>query len=357
MKRFFLLLAVLGLAAAPLSAQQELVRLTRYEGERITGVSTSSFFRVELVQSEQTKAVVEIDAEWESYLRFSLSDEGIVTVGLRNLSRAEQREFNRLQQERRDPTLTLYLPQIGSIHLSGASRLNASGSFTGDNASIRLSGASSLQGLDVTGSSPRVNCDGGSRASLALHAVGELTVTAGGAARVELRAGGVTSSKIDVSGGAVLEVEGIEGPGVWKATGAGRIAADPCTLSGLILDADGGSTVRTSVSAGELTVTADGAARVELRAEGVTFSKISASGGSSVRIAGSGEAGDWRTGGAARITGEEFALRQLTVDASGGSSVRANVSENLTTRTSSTASVRYRGQPRLQNTTDTVRPL
>ncbi len=279
MKKMSLLFVLTFLLPAALSAR-EIVRLTRYEGERITGVSASNAFRVELVKSSQTKAVVEIDAEWEPYLRFS-HDNGVVTVGRRNLTDRERREFNRLQENRENRTmkLTLYLPDISTIQLSSSSRLTASEPFTGNNALIRLSGSSHLDGLDLSGSGPKLECSSASRATLILREAGELTLSASGSARVDLTATGVTRSKVIASSASVLTLRG-----------------------------EGGQ-------------------------------------------------GEWNTSGSARITAEEFSLRELTVDASSGSAVRANVSENLTTRTSGSGTVRYRGTPRINNTSSAVRPL
>jgi hypothetical protein len=359
MKKVSLLLILLCLLPASLSAR-EIVRLTRYEGERIIGVSASNAFRVELIQSEQTKAVVEIDALWEPYLRFSLDSNGIVTVGRRSLSRQEQREFDRLfQQYREGPTmkLTLYLPRICGITLSGASRLTASEPFEGDNASIRLSGSSRLEGLDLSGTGLKLECSSASKASLTYHAGGELAVAASGSARVELTASGVTASKLTVSSASGVTLKGDFGVGEWNTSGSGRIAGEESSLGGLTLTASSASRVLANVSTGDLAVTASGSARVELTANGVPHSKVVASSAASVLIKGSGDRGDWIGSGSARITAEDFALRELTVDASGGSAVRANVSESLTTRTSGSGTVRYRGNPRIQNTNNAVRPL
>lgn len=359
MKKVYLFLALLCLLPASLSAR-EVVRLTRYEGERITGVSASGSFRVELVKSDQTKAVVEVDAEWEPYLRFSCDDNGVVTVGRRNLTDREQRELNRIFREYREgPTmkLTLYLPEINTIQLSSASRLIASEPFTGNNASIRLSGSSRLEGLDLSATGLKLECSSASRAALTFHAAGELTLTASGSARVDLTASGVTRSKVIASSGSLVQLKGEGGSGEWTTSGTARITAEAFTLHGLTLNASSGSSVRTNLSAGELTVTASGTARVDLTASAVPFSKVTASSGSALKITGSGERGEWITSGTARITAEDLTLRELTVDASSGSAIRANVSESLTTRTSGSATVRYRGNPRVQNTNSAVRPL
>lgn len=70
-KQFLLAILAVFLLPATLSAK-EVVRLTSFQGERITGVSAGSAFHVELVQvnqQSQTKSVIEIDKTLEPYLR------------------------------------------------------------------------------------------------------------------------------------------------------------------------------------------------------------------------------------------------------------------------------------------------
>ena len=270
MKKFLLAFAaILFLLPSAAFSQREVVRLTRYGGDRITGVYAASSFQVELVKSNDTKAVVEIDGALEPYLRFSRGSDGVVSVGIRSLNNREQREYERLvrQQVNRTMKLTLYLPEVNSIRLSGACKLTTSDIFTGNNIHVQLSGSSRMQGLNISGASLKVDCSGASNASL---------------------------------------------------------------------------TARVS---GDLTATASGSAKIDLQASGVANSKLTASGASNVQIKGDGRQGNWTTSGSARIVGDEFPLQQLTVTASGASSVRTSVSESLTSRTSGSSSVRYRGQP------------
>ena len=63
---------VLLLVGSVASAQTRMVRLTRYEGRSITGVSASGAFDVRLIRSDETRAVVEIDERHEPMLRFEI---------------------------------------------------------------------------------------------------------------------------------------------------------------------------------------------------------------------------------------------------------------------------------------------
>ncbi|MFQ8804944.1 MAG: hypothetical protein ACLR8Y_07430 [Alistipes indistinctus] len=51
-------------------------RVTRFEGQPITGVSASVGFRVEVNESARTSVRVEIPAEWQDRLICEISPEG-----------------------------------------------------------------------------------------------------------------------------------------------------------------------------------------------------------------------------------------------------------------------------------------
>ena len=70
MKKLLVLLLLL-LSGQWLTAQEKMVRLTRFEGADITGVIAASAFKVELYQGEETRAEVEIPAEVESKIGFT----------------------------------------------------------------------------------------------------------------------------------------------------------------------------------------------------------------------------------------------------------------------------------------------
>ena len=148
MKRFFPLLFALLSVPALLSAR-EMVRLTRYDGQRIAGVSASHMFEVVLVKSDATKAVVEIDGELESYLRFECKEDGVVRVGL-NLPRDVQRRIERNNGWRnRTLKLTLYLPDFHTIELSDMARLTSSSPFTAEQARIKVEDMAKITNLNL----------------------------------------------------------------------------------------------------------------------------------------------------------------------------------------------------------------
>lgn len=187
MKRLFLLSILLFLAAAPLSARRPLVRLTRYEGAAITGVEARHLFRVDLVRSEQTRAVVEVDTELEQYLRFELTDDGTVVVDL-DLPEGERRRFDDRVRDTwhgRTLHLTLYLPELHRVALSDMSRLTAEGAFTGGEVALSTRDMSRIDSLDLAADSVVLRCTDMSRAVLRCRTE-RLDAEAGDMARIEL---------------------------------------------------------------------------------------------------------------------------------------------------------------------------
>ena len=58
--------------------QDNMVRLTRFAGQTITGVSASSGFSVEVRESNSTSVEIVMPAEWQQYLTCELTPDGVV---------------------------------------------------------------------------------------------------------------------------------------------------------------------------------------------------------------------------------------------------------------------------------------
>lgn len=150
-KLYILLLALAVVLPASLTAQRKTVRLTRYAGTEITGVSADHNFSVVLVKSNETKAVLEIDQELEPYLFFEKSPEGVVKVDLKTRKGMDSSDRKgKTNWKNRTLKLTLYLPEIKSIELGDMARLTSQDNFTGTRVKIRLEDMSNLKGLNLT---------------------------------------------------------------------------------------------------------------------------------------------------------------------------------------------------------------
>ena len=253
--------------------QTKVVRLTRYAGEKITGVSASSAFRVELVRSDDTRAVVEIDERLEDRLAFSLSG-GVVKVGLTGRSRERYRKPPVMK-------LTVYLPTLTLLKAPGATDIYGKGLFTADNTVVTLSGASDLKELELHTGTLTLGCSGASDADLTVKA-GTIKCTASGASDVDLKADG-GFAEINASGASDTDLTGTLSEAKFTASGASEIDAYGCEIKKVTANASGASGVKCWVTE-SLDATASSASSVKYRGNPTVFNKKS-SGGSSVKKA------------------------------------------------------------------------
>jgi len=389
MKKLIFLLTLAALAAAPFGAiaQRRTIRITDgqevgdriaapnrttlpatgkiyFEGERLTGVGASSAFRVVLVRSDHTRAVVECHPAMERFVKIGRDGAGVVTVGFERRDRSDSREFDRLMRDGKNrPVLTLYLPLLNMVRLSGAASLRSADTFPATDLDILASGAADIEGdLVVESERAKVQMSGAADidGTLSLPRTRELTVVLSGASDARIAAPAADYVRLGLSGGSELTLSGAARRAEWNVSGGAELDARGMAVVRLVLNTSGGSSVegRVVASGEDLDVKASGGSDVDLFASGVENANVSSTGASSVRMEGAARNGNWDTSGASTIHGERFAMRDLRVRASGASNAYVNVSGTLTTTTSSASSVRYTGSPAsINNTNSSVRPL
>lgn len=272
MKRILItsILAVLTFAAA--SAQQHLVRLTRYQGRPITGVSASSGFDVYLVQSTETKVVAEISEELEPYLTLTLGTDGIVHAGL------DMRNSGLRGLSIRNSTLkvTVFLPALTSLRGSGGSDFYADDTFQAPHMKIVMSGGSDLESFRVEADVLEIDASGGSDIVLSGRA-GELELNVSGGADAELNVS-CTSARVNVSGGADAELRGEAQQATFTVSGGADLDAAGFAVNKLAVNTSGaGSASVWAVD--ELKATASGAGHVRYRGRPARLDNRSSSAG------------------------------------------------------------------------------
>ena len=153
MKKLLVLLLLL-LSGQWLTAQEKMVRLTRFEGADITGVIAASAFKVELYQGEETRAEVEIPAEVESKLEFNLASDGSVNLGLKGFSLKKNQQLS----------AKIYVKNLKAIRGRGSSQIKLATPTEADGLVIELSGSSELSGEAITVRNQIVaDCSGSSK--------------------------------------------------------------------------------------------------------------------------------------------------------------------------------------------------
>lgn len=126
------------------AGDRQMYRVTRFEGQPITGVSASVGFRVEVNESARTSVRVEIPAEWQDRLICEISPEGVVRLGI---------DTEGLRNFRgHDLTAVVNLGKVDVMKASTGAKITCNGSFTGGNAEISASTGGMVSGLTLTAS-------------------------------------------------------------------------------------------------------------------------------------------------------------------------------------------------------------
>lgn len=277
MKRFLVIGALLValMAAETAGAQQRLVRLTRYEGLRITGISASSGFEVYLEQSSETKVQVEISEELEDRLNLSLDTQGIVRVSLNPSGGRNLWTRNTVMK------ITVYLPVLYYLRGSGAVDIYANGNFHARQSEISLTGAAELKSLRLQTNSLKLDCAGSSEATISGR-IGELNASISGASEVDLNLK-CSIATVEASGASDLEMKGEAEEAKFTASSASNFDAQEFSVNRLTVSATAASDVRVWAIE-ELQATASNASSIRYRGNPDTFNTQSFSAGSIRRI-------------------------------------------------------------------------
>ena len=235
---------VLLLVGSVASAQTRMVRLTRYEGRSITGVSASGAFDVRLIRSDETRAVVEIDERHEPMLRF----DGGVRIDSRHAKRR----------------LYLYLSDLAYIRASGASDVDCAGLFESGDVRIELGGASDLGGLELAAAGVVSVEAGGSSDIDASVRCRELNGTFSGASDIVL-SGFSGNLYCDLSGASDMKVSGAAGIVSVKCSGASDFDAAGLVTQSCRAEASAASRIALGPVEKELSADSGGASSITYR--------------------------------------------------------------------------------------------
>lgn len=277
MRKILFLLALLVPEIVPAAPQTQMVRLTRFEGKPIVGVAASGAFSVELIRSDRTYAVVEVNAEYENILRFELDGRGVVTVGFS--SNAPLRFENNLVCRAR-----IYLPHPEFIHGSGAANIASSGDFESDALQIELNGAAKLNGLEISVTGEvNLQCSGASRMTDVAINCRELNGILNGASKADIRefSGNLFC---DISGASRIRMTGNAGIADIKASGASSFDGQQLSSRDCRIEASSASKVNTGTVLGDLTANGNSASSITYKGD-PTIRSITISSASSIKKA------------------------------------------------------------------------
>jgi len=234
MKNHFILIlfVILFLIPGKVLAKTETVSFTRYENQNISGINVGSSFNIEIIESSNTEAVFEIDAELEKYVKSSLKS-GTLTIEVKKLPK----------NKRNNPHLKmkLYTPEINKITASGASSIKLNGKFeTNKDVKLTLSGASKIENSNITTPKVTINCSGASKLTSGISAT-VIRAEVSGASKAELNIDNADNVTLRSSGASNITAKGISKTAKISTSGASSIKAAQLKTEYVNADASGAS--------------------------------------------------------------------------------------------------------------------
>ncbi len=228
-------------------------------------------------------------------------------------------------------TITVHMPSISSVDLSGIARATFSGDFKSEKLYIDASGATAMSGLNFTGKG--VNLDVSGAASITQFSIEADSVDG------------------DISGAVGFHDTSIKADDLnLDISGAANVKNSEFYSKTLSLDVSGAASISgTTMEFDTATTSFSGGCSASLATK-FNNSKIDASGAANLKL--SGEANNEITitaTGAVRVDAKDLICKNVSVSASGVSSVKVTATESLTTDISMTSSLDYYGNPATVN--------
>jgi len=264
------------------------ISLTSFAGEVVKhrqfssgahGLSVSSFYTVNLKKGPAAVSTM-ASSEIAEYVTVKVEN-GIIKVALDQEKMPKELRRN---TSRWTLKADVTVPELEYLSLSGAVKVLASDTFTVKDMDARMSGASTLSGLSLSGAKADFDLSGASSAEIAFD-MKEVDIEASGASKISMEANTADLS-LDCSGSSRMDVKG-------------------------------------------------------------HFDEVDAecSGASKVNISGKTQSAEFECSGASSINGIDLEADVADVDASGASSISANVRQKVTIELSGASNFEYKASP------------
>lgn len=233
---------VATVAATNIFAQSKIVRLTRFKGEKLTGVKISAPFMVELSQGDNTSAVVEISEELEKDLVFE-NRNGVVYIDVKsNKSKNGNLDLfsffssddSRKRFENKHLVARITVKDLCLLNLSVGASVDAKTPFGVDNSAIELSSASSVNGMTLKGNNIKLDVSSASSFNAASVSCDEFNADLSSAANVNIDKLEAEEVELDASSSASAVVGMTAQKSELSTSSAGHITAsgrcDSCQI-------------------------------------------------------------------------------------------------------------------------------
>lgn len=281
MKRVLSLLTLLVLAITMFAqTQKKEYKVSGYDGLNVSGI-----FEIELIKSSNEGVIIETeDPQLFEFITLNVSG------NILHLKFDTNKVPSNLKDKKGKPiNVTVYIKELVSLNLSGASRLVSASSFSPEKFEAKISGATSVTGLQISSLSARVVLSGASSISLK---------------------GNIKTASYEISGAskAIINQE----IGGLKLSGSG---ASKIEFNGLFEFA-------------------------ELSLSGAVSLKLIGSGGKKVVL---------ETSGACNFDSLNFPVEDMDIELSGVSNAKVYVTKSISASSSGGSNIAYRGDPQIKS--------
>ena len=196
MKKSFILLAILQIVTLSLFADNTITK--KYDFGTIKSIDAGSIYEIEVTEGNQKGVTIVYDAVYEGHLEVKYF-QGELILGMKpNVKMINNKEGIKVY---------LQMPTIEEIDLSGAAKLTASGSFKTRELDIDLSGATSVKGLQISGTELSIDCSGASNLTITGDFSSSIDADISGASKLTLT-GNSRNLEIEASGASNVQVTG-----------------------------------------------------------------------------------------------------------------------------------------------------
>lgn len=350
-----------------LFAQTRAVRLTRYQGDALSGISVSGGFKVELSQGSATSAVVEVNEELEKYLIFE-NKNGIINIGLNFSTNEAQSVINRLHRHTRPHLVArVVVSDIAAVSASGGSAVSVNTPVDVSQFSLNVSSSSKVNGLGVRAKEAAIKLSNGSSVEMGSVNTTRLDVSVSSSSKLHM--GDVVSGEMTVgaSNGSAVNTGSVSADAMAvRASSSSRMSFSGVQSNDMTLNASNGSSVETGavktvglalgmssssrlraegIEADNMTANASNGSTITI--ERISLDKANVNASSSSRISVSGTIGELVSSfsNGSRLNGESLNTNRTTVNASSSSSVVLAVRDTLSLSVSNGSSLTYYGSP------------
>ena len=217
MKKSFILLAILQIVTLSLFANGTITK--RYDFGTVKSIEAGSIYQIEVTEGNQKGVTIVCDSAYEEYLEVKYFQGELVLAMKPNMKMINNKEGIKV---------TLQMPTIEEIDLSGAAKLTASGSFKTRELEIDLSGATSVKGLQISGSELSIDCSGASNLTITGDFSSSIEADVSGASKVTIT-GNSRDLEIEASGASNVHVTGTHKFTETSCSGASSITLEGST--------------------------------------------------------------------------------------------------------------------------------